>query len=62
MAEEIGDEIQSNPKFNRREARYKIRDCIKQRQSEWKGAVKVTRRMGKGSHKIFKTVVKDILQ
>ena len=60
MAEEIGDEIQSNPKFNRREARYKIRDCIKQRQSEWKGALTATQKMGKGLHKVFKTVVKYI--
>ena len=28
--------------INRREARYKIRDCIKQRQPEWKGSLKAT--------------------
>ena len=29
MLEDISDEIQSHPDFNMREARYKIRDCIK---------------------------------
>ena len=47
---------------NRREARYKIRDPIKQRQSEWKGVLKATKNMGKGSHKVFKTIVKVFLQ
>ena len=46
----------------RREARSKIRDRIKQIQSEWKGALKATRNMGKGLHKVFKTVVKYIFQ
>ena len=38
------------------------RDCIRQRQSKWKVALKATRNMGKGLHKLFKTVVKEILQ
>ena len=46
---------------NRREACYKLCDYIKKRQPEWKGASKSTRKMGKGSHKVFNTVVKDIL-
>ena len=33
-----------------------------ERQSEWKGALKSTHSMGKGLHKIFSTVVKEILQ
>ena len=33
-----------------------------QRQSEWKGALKATRSMGKVLHKVFSTVVKDISQ
>ena len=37
MLEEIRDGSQSHPNVNRREARYKIRDCIKQKQSEQKG-------------------------
>ena len=36
MLEEIRDGSQTNPKIYRGEARYKIRDHIKQRQSEWK--------------------------
>ena len=32
MLEEICDESQTHPNVNRREARYKIRDCIKHRQ------------------------------
>ena len=35
MLEEICDGNQTHPNVNRREARYKIRDCIMQRQSEW---------------------------
>ena len=43
---------------NRRETRYKIRDHIRQRQLEWKGALKDMLSMGKGLHKVFSTVVK----
>ena len=45
-----------------RDACYKIRDHNKRRQLEWKGVLKATQNMGKGSHKVFKTVVKEILQ
>ena len=62
MLEDIRDGSQTHPNVNRREARYKIRDCIRQRQSEWKGALKATRSMGKGLHKVFSTVAKEILQ
>ena len=58
MLEYICDGSQTHPNINRRESRYKIRDCIKQRQLEWKISLKSTQRMGKGSHKVFKTVVK----
>ena len=60
MLEDIRDRSKSHPKVNKREARYKIRYRIRQRQSEWKGALKATQNMGKGLHKVFKTVVKDI--
>ena len=60
MLEDICDKSQSHTNVNRRKARYKIRDSIKQRQSERKGALKDTRSMGRGLHKIFLTVVKDI--
>ena len=36
MLEDIRDRSQTHPNVNRREARYKISDCIKQIQSEWK--------------------------
>ena len=37
MLEDIQDEIKSHPNINKREASYKIRGCIRQRKSEWKG-------------------------
>ena len=62
MLEEICDGSKSYPRVNMRDTRYKILDFIRQIQSEWKGALKATQNMGKGSHKVFKTVVKDISQ
>ena len=62
MLEEIYDGSHAHPNVNRREARYKIRDRIKQRQSEWKGPLKSMQIMGKGLHKLFKNFVKDISQ
>ena len=57
---DIRDGIQTHPNVDRREAHYKIRDRIRQRQSEWKEALKAMRSMGKYLHKVFSTVVKDI--
>ena len=62
MLEDIRDVSQSHPNVNQREACYKIRDFIRKRQSEWKGALKATQNMGKCLHKVFNTVVKEILQ
>ena len=62
MLEEIRDGSQSHPNVNKRESRYNIHDRIRQRQSEWKGALKSTQNMGKGLHKVFKSVVKEISQ
>ena len=62
MLEDIRDGSQTHPNVNRRKARYKIRDSLKQRQSEWKGELKATRSMGKCLHKVFSTVVKKISQ
>ena len=62
MIEDIRGVSQSHPNINQREARYKIRDCIRQRQLELKVALKYTQNMGKSLHKVFKTVVKDIPQ
>ena len=39
ILEDIRDRSQTHPNVNRREACYKIRDRIRQRQSEWKGAL-----------------------
>ena len=60
MLEDILDGSQTHPNVNKREARYKIRDRIRQRHLERKGALKATRSMKKGLHKVFSTVVKDI--
>ena len=46
MLEDTCDGSQIHPNFNRRKARYKIFDRIKQRQLEWKLALKTTRSMG----------------
>ena len=62
ILEDIRDGSQSHPNLNRREARYKICDCIEKKQSKWKGALKDMQNMGKGLHKVLKTVFKDILQ
>ena len=58
MLEEICDGSQTHQNINRRESRYKIRDRIRQRQSEWKGVLKATGITGKGLHKVFSRVVK----
>ena len=42
MLEDICNRSHTHTNVNRREARYKIRDRIRQRQSEWKGALKAT--------------------
>ena len=62
ILEDVCDSSQSCPNVNTREARYKIRDRIKQIQSEWKGSLKATQNMGNFLHKVFKTVVKEISQ
>ena len=40
MLEYICDGSQTHPNVNKREARYKICDRVRQRQLEWKGALK----------------------
>ena len=47
MLEVIRDGSQAHTNVNRRETYYKIRDRIRQTQSEWKGALKSTRSMRK---------------
>ena len=62
MSEDVRDWSQSHLNVNRREACYKIHDCIMQRKSEQKQALKYMRSISKGLHKVFKTVVKEISQ
>ena len=60
MLEDIRDGSQTHPKVNKREACYKICDRVSQKESQWKGALKAKPSMGKGLHKVFSTVVKEI--
>ena len=62
MLDDILDRSQTHQNVNKREARYKIRDRIKKRQLEWKGALKSACNMVKGLHKVFSTIVKEISQ
>ena len=62
MLEYICDSSKSHSKVNSRETRYKIRDCIKLRQTEWRGELLSTRNMVKDLQKVFKAVVNDNLQ
>ena len=39
-----------------------ICDRFKQNKSEWKGALRATHNMGKGLHRVFSTIVSEILQ
>ena len=57
MLEDICYGSQTHPNVNRRGARYKICDRVRQRQSEWKGELKATQIMGKGFHQVFSMVV-----
>ena len=59
---DICDGNQTHPNIDKREARLKIRDRIKQNKSQWKGALRATHKMGKVLHKVFSTIVKEILQ
>ena len=62
MFEENRGGSQSHPKVTSWEARYKICYRIKEKLSEWKLVLLSTRKMGKGLHKIFKTVVRENLR
>ena len=58
ILEDIRDGSQSLRNVDNIEAQYKICDRIRQRQLEWKGALKYTQNLFQGLHKVFKTVVK----
>ena len=59
---DIRDGNQTHPNIDKREARVKICDCIKQNKSEWKGALRATHKMGKGLHRVSSTIVQEISQ
>ena len=44
------------------EARLAIRDRIKQKKSQWKGALRATHKMGKGLQRVFNTIVSKLSQ
>ena len=54
------DGNQTHTKIDKREARHAICDRIQQNKSQWKGALRATHKMGKGLHRVFSTIVKDI--
>ena len=62
MLHDILDGNQTHPKIDRREAPIEIRDRIKQNKSQWKGALRATQKMVKGLHRVFSTIVSEILQ
>ena len=59
---DIRDGNQAHPKIDKREARLAIRDRIKQKKSEWKGALRAMHKMGKGLHRVFSTIASEISQ
>ena len=59
---DIRDGNQTHPKINKREARMTIRDRIKQKKLQWKGALRATHKMGKGLYILFSTIVSEISQ
>ena len=60
MIKDICDDIQSHPSINRREAYSRISDCIRRGQEERTGELKARQNMGKGLHKVFKSVFNEI--
>ena len=59
MLEDIRDGNQSHLSINRREAFYKIRNCIKRSKAGCKEEFLSMQNMGKGLHKVFKAVAND---
>ena len=59
---DICDGNKTHPSIDKREARMAIRDSIKQKKSQWKGALRATHKMGKGLHRVSSTIVLEILQ
>ena len=59
---DIRDGNHTHPNIDTREARLKILDCIKQKKSQWKVALRATHKMVKGLHRLFITIVSEISQ
>ena len=59
---DIRDINQTHPSIDKRESRLEIRDRIKQKKSQRKGALRATHKMGKGLHRVFSTVISEISQ
>ena len=56
----IWDGNQIHPDVDTRDARFQIRDCIKQTQNQWKGAYLSENSMGQVLHEIFKVIVEEV--
>ena len=59
---DISDGNQTHPSIDKREARLEIRDRVKQKKLQWKGALRATHKVGKGLHRGFIIIVSEILQ
>ena len=60
MLKDICDGSQTHSTVNKKEASDEIRDRIKRKELQWKGALKAACNMGKGLHTVFSTLVNDI--
>ena len=60
MLEDICDGSQTHPNVNKRESSYKIRDSVRQKELQLRGALKAARSMVKGLHMVFSTIVNEI--
>ena len=59
---DIRDGNQTHPNIDKMEARLEIRDSIKQKKLQWKGALRATHKMVKGLHRVFSAIVSEISQ
>ena len=59
---DIHDVNQNHPSIEKREARIAICYRIKQKKSQWKGALRATHKMGKGLNRVFSTIISKISQ
>ena len=59
---DICDGNQTHLNIDKREARLAIRDHIKQKNFQWKVALRATHKIGKGLKTLFSTIVSEISQ